>query len=344
MKQSTRTGAKTILLSGGGGFLGVILCEQLLNSGFKVRILDKFYFGIDPLKHLSNKLEIIQADLRQPPLDIFNNIEVIIHLAGLSNDPTAEFNPKLNLEINTAASINFAKMAKKAGVSRFIFASSCSIYDAGIQASSFLSDENSSVDPKAAYSLSKYLAEKQLLKLKSENFCVVILRKGTIIGFSPRMRYDLVVNTMVKDAISTGIIKLFCQGIQWRPVIDVKDASDAYLKVMLAPKKIVNGQIFNIALDNFMVKNLAFLVQKVLKDKYKVKSNLKYLSINKKDRSYKVSTAKAKKVLNFRPKYQVEMSIHNLMSYISKGKFNDFKNPLYYNIDWMKPILEKEQI
>ena len=332
---------KKILVTGGAGYLGAVLSEKLAKEGFDVRIFDRFYFGRDKIRHLNGTVEAVEGDIRKPPADLFDDVDSIIHLAALSNDPTAEFNPAANRVINTLAAKKLAKMAKIRGVRRFVFASSCSIYDLGMENGHGVRDELSKVSPKAAYSKSKYLAEKVLKELASNKFDVVILRKGTVFGFSPRMRYDLVVNTMVKNALSSGVIKIFCKGVQWRPLVDIEDVARAYMMALLAPSEKVNRQIFNISLGNFLVKDLALDVAKTLKKYFKVNPKIIFENDDKKDRSYSVSADKAKKILNFVPKVSVEESIVRMVKGIREKKMTDFDNPIYYNIAWMRPILEK---
>lgn len=332
--------SNSILITGGAGYIGSLLTAALAKKGHNVKVYDQFYFGKEPLQHLNGFVTRVKGDIRNLPNDLFENVSSVIHLAGLSNDPTAEFNPKANFEINTEATVRLANAAKKSGVKRFIFASSASIYDLGLEKKHNMKNEKSKVNPKAAYSLSKRKAEKSLLKFSDKNFCVTSLRKGTVFGFSPRMRYDLVVNTMVKNALSKGKIIVFCKGLQWRPLVDISDAVSAYELALEAPFKKINGEIINISLDNFLMKDLANIVQKTLKKYFGLNINVLFEQDDRKDRSYKVSTEKAKKLLGFSPKRSIEESVIDLVKKIQKGIFNDFENPLYYNIRWMQPILK----
>lgn len=330
-----------ILVTGGAGYVGAVLCENLIQKGLPIRIFDQFYFGKEPIKSLSTQAEIVEGDIRNFPEKILDDVDTLIHLAAISNDPTADFAPEANHQINTISTIKLAKIAKKMGVKKFIFASSCSIYDLGKTDGVKLQSEDAKVKPTAAYSVSKFAAEKGLLALADENFCVVILRKGTVFGFSPRMRYDLVVNTMVKDGLSKQVIKIYGEGIEWRPLVDVGDVANAYWAALVAPKESVNGQIVNIALDNFLVKDVGFLVQRTLA-KLSINSKIIFVPNKGKIRSYKVSNGKAEKILNFKPKNSIEKSVTKMVKEIRDGNLLDFENPVYYNIDWMRPILEKE--
>lgn len=331
-----------ILVTGGAGYVGAVLVEKLLDRDFKVRVFDKFYFGKKPLLTNSKKIEVVEGDIRNFPEKILDGVEVVIHLAGLSNDPTSEFNPEANREINTVGAVNLAKAAKKEGISRFVFASSCSIYDF-FNGDDEIRDEDSYVKPTVPYSLSKFNAEEELKKLASNDFCVTILRKGTVFGYSPRMRYDLVVNAMVKDAFSKNTITVVGDGLHWRPLVDVSDVGEAYILALLAPKDAINGQIFNISLGNFQVKDIAKEVRNALLKNFSLAVAIEQTPKPGKVRSYRVSNKKAARVLKFEPKISIDGSVLEIASHIKNGDAADFQNPIYYNIDWMRPIFEKEE-
>ncbi len=332
-----------ILITGGAGYVGSILVSELLDRGFAVRILDKLYFGQSHLKTLLGKIEIVQGDIRKPPLSIFEDVTAVVHLAGLSNDPTAEFNPKANIDINTNGTKTIALMAKKSGVQRFIFGSSCSIYDKGLLADDNIQDEKSPVEPKAAYAVSKLKAEKEILKMADNNFCPIVLRKGTVYGFSPRMRYDLVVNTMVRDALDKRKIKVFCGGEQWRPLVDVTDAAKAYIALIEAPQSKVCGEIFNLSFKNYRMLELAHWIEKSFRELGlgEVKIEIDYSE--RKDRNYRVSAKKIKDVLNFYPTVSVEESVRNMVENLKLNGYTDYYHPRYYNISWMMMLMEMEK-
>lgn len=331
-----------ILLTGGGGYIGSVLAQRLAHAKTPLRIFDKFYFGNDPLKQLKGKTEIVSGDVRSFPENVLDGVDVVIHLAALSNDPTADFSPTTNKEINTTATLNLVILAKKKGVKKFILASSCSIYDLPDEKNVRLKNESSYVSPTAFYSVSKREAEKGLLKMADNHFCVSILRKGTVFGYSPRMRFDLVVNTMVKDALSRRIIKIVGEGNHWRPLVDVEDAAEAYWTILNAAAAKVNGQIFNISLGNFLVKDLAQEVKRVLFKNFAINTQIVYEPPREKIRSYKVSNLKAKRNLNFVPKMTIEESIVKMVNKIRENEIK-MDDPIYYNIEWMKPILEEEK-
>ncbi len=331
-----------ILVTGGAGYVGSVLVKKLVSEGLKVRVFDKFYFGEQPLLALSSKIEIVKGDIREFPQSVLDGIESVIHFAGLSNDPTSEFNPEANHQINTEATIKLAQAAKKKGVARFIFASSCSIYDF-FNGDDEIRDEEAYVKPVVPYSLSKYNAEQGTRKLADKDFCVTILRKGTVFGYSPRMRFDLVVNTMVKDAFSKKTINVVNDGLHWRPLVDVSDVANAYSLVLGAPAALINNQIINISLGNFQIKDIARTIQETLRRDFGLDAKIENIKFEGKIRSYRVDNKKAKKLLGFSAKVTIEESVKTIAGHIKDGDTSDFANPIYYNIDWMRPILEKEE-
>jgi nucleoside-diphosphate-sugar epimerase len=275
---------------------------------------------------------------------VLDGVATIVNVGGLSNDPTAEYNPQANVEMNTTASIALARLAQAQGVRRYIFASSASMYDVGItdDARDVVLDEDSPVAPRAAYSSSKYEAERGLLAMAGKDFCPVILRKGTVYGWSPRMRYDLVVNTFVKDALSTGRITLHYGGEMWRPLVDVRDVARAYITAIEAPDADVAGQIFNILSRNFRISELAIRVREALRElgvAVDIYPDFAYKGI----RSYRMSGEKAERVLGFKPKIGVEESVTSMVKEIRHYNYTDWENPRYYNIRWMKYLEEAER-
>jgi nucleoside-diphosphate-sugar epimerase len=248
----------------------------------------------------------------------------------------AEFNPEANFAINTDATIKLAKLCKKTGIRRFTFASSGSIYDRGLMAEDILQTEDSPVNPKAAYSLSKYKAEQELIKLADKQFCPVIMRQGTVYGFSPRMRYDLVVNTMLKSALLNNKLIVFCGGEQWRPLVDVRDVARAHIAAIEAPGEEVCGQIFNLVYKNYRVLELAHWIRKALRETKGLDPAIEVDYSPRKDRSYRVSGDKIKKAIGWDPKISVEESIKNMITEIDAWNYTDYLHPRYYNIEWMK--------
>ena len=334
-----------ILVVGGAGYVGSVLIRELLEKGYAVKVLDRMFFGDSGIKDVRDRIELVVDDVRTVNPSTLDDVQSIVNLSGLSNDPTAEYNPKANFEMNTIAAETLAKMAKERGIKRHVYASSCSVYyaPAGIDAEDILLDENIPIDPKAAYSKSKYEAEKRLIALADDDFCPVILRKGTIFGFSPRMRYDLVVNTFLKCALSTGELNLHYGGEMWRPLVDIHDAASAYILSLEAPEDKVRGEIFNIATKNYRVSELALQVYQILNDHdldVCIRSDYRYKGV----RSYRVRTDKAEDILGFRPKITLSESIINMLEMIEESGYTDFSHPRYYNIQWMRMLEEAQEI
>lgn len=334
-----------VLVVGGAGYVGSVLVRELLDRGYAVRVYDRLLFGDGGLAAVAERLELVTGDIRELPNAVFDDVAAVIHIGGLSNDPTAEYNPRANHQINTLATESLARAAKQRGIRRFLFASSASIYDLGLEdeAHATLRDESSPVRPRAAYSTSKYEAERALLALNDGKFGVTILRKGTVFGFSPRMRYDLVVNTFVKDALSKGILTVHAGGEMWRPLVDVRDAARAYLLCLAAEEEPVRGQIFNIVLNNFRISELALRVQQALElagVRVAIHSDNDYSGV----RSYRISGEKIRQQLGFEPTLTVEQSVRDMVERIRAAGFTDFDNPRYYNIRWLLLLEEASRI
>jgi len=206
-----------------------------------------------------------------------------------------------------------------------------------------LLDETSVVSPRAAYSSSKREAEKLLLGMVSDTFCPVVFRKGTVYGFSPRMRYDLVVNTFVKSVLTTGKIMLHYGGEMWRPLVDVHDVARAYIAGLEAPEERVKGEIFNVSFHNMRISELGLRVRAALREvgyDADIVPDYGYQGV----RSYRVSAAKIERVLDFRPKVTIEESVKDLVKQIQKYGYTDYDNPKYYNIRWMRLLEEAHKV
>ena len=327
---------KKVLLTGGAGYIGVVLLEKLLKKNYTVRLLDNFLFGKDAIKPYIKKIEVVAKDIRKVTKKDLDGIEAVIHLAGLSNDPMADFDPKGNFEINTQGTIRLAGLCKELRIRRFTFGSSASIYDRGILKRTRVQKEEMVVKPKAFYSVSKYRAEKELLKMADENFAPLIFRQGTVYGFSPRMRYDLVVNTMLKTALSEEKIYVFCGGVQWRPLVDVEDVAEAHIKAIEMPKNKLKGQIINLLYKNYQILEVARKVKGIIEKEKKKTIAIIVDHSPRKDRSYRISGEKIKEILGWQPKISVEESVKKMIKKIKEYGYTDYSNPRYSNITWMK--------
>ena len=234
---------QTILVAGGAGYIGSVLVPKLIDRGYGVRVLDRLFFGEHALASVRDEIDLLVADVRDVPEHALDGIDGVINLSGLSNDPTAEFNPEANWQMNAIATETLARACLERGIERYVFASSCSLYDGlppGMHA------EDADIQPRAAYATSKRYGEEKLIELAGEGLCPVILRNGTVYGWSPRMRFDLVVNTFVKDALLSGSLKLHGGGWMWRPLVDICDCADAMIAAYEAAAEKVHGEIFNV--------------------------------------------------------------------------------------------------
>jgi nucleoside-diphosphate-sugar epimerase len=327
-----------ILVTGGAGYIGSILAKMLVENGEKVRIFDKLYFGDAGLTDIKDKIELVQGDVRNFNADLLDGVKGVTHFGSLSNDPTAEFDPKANQEINFEGTMRLAEACKKKGIKKFTFASSCAVYGFHLDG---IAHEDFATNPQSEYSKSKLDAENGVKSLTSERFCPIILRQATVYGFSPRMRWDLVVNTMTMDAFDKGRIHVYSAGDNWRPLVDVRDVAHAHIMALNADESKVCGQIFNLVNKNFRILELGHRVREILKPYKKVEVDV--LFGTKESRSYRVSGEKMKRILGFEPKFSVEDAVKEIWQILSSGRFTDFSNPIYYNIQWMKLLVEMEQ-
>ena len=327
-----------VLVTGGGGYIGLELCRMLLERGERVRVVDRFFFGEEPLRKLARDgdLEIVAGDVRAWDDAWLDGIDAVSHLAGLSNDPTAEYNPDANWQMNAIATERLAEACRRRSIERFVFGSSASLYD-GIGPGMF--DEKTEVRPRGAYSISKKYGEDALLRLAGDGFAPTILRQGTVYGWSPRMRFDLVVNTFLKDAVTVGKLYLHGGGWQWRPLVDVSDVARAHIACLGAPLSDVGGQIFNVMQENYQVRQLAMLVAGSL-SLHGRQVTLEEAALPPLVRDYRMSNLKMTQTLGFTPAVTVLESIDVMLRKLPLGDVGWLTNPRWYNIVWMS-ILEE---
>lgn len=314
-----------ILIAGGAGYVGSVLIPKLLDRGYDVDVVDLFWFG----NHLPPETRILHKDLFELQVEDVAGYDQVMFLAGLSNDPMAEFSPSKNFIYNAAAPAYLAYIAKKAGVRRYIYASSCSVYGYTDNA---LFDEDRPVSSSYPYGISKLQGEQAVMNLADSGFSVIALRKGTISGYSPRMRLDLIVNTMFKSAVRDGVITVNNPSI-WRPILGTDDASNAYVRAVEAADSI--SGIFNIASGNYTVGEVADLVRDAVKEFLGLEVRLDIRHIQD-FRNYKVSLNKAANVLSFHPHQNVKSIVAQLAAH--RHLFDDWDNSQYYNIAVLKQI------
>ena len=232
-----------VLVTGAGGYIGTTLVPRLIAADHDVKAVDRFFFG----RHLlpeGERLEILAEDNRKLTREHFEGVDAVIDLAAISNDPSGELFQEATWEINRDSRVRNARFAKEAGARRYILPSSCSIY--GFQEEGVVADETSGTNPLTVYARANEMAEKGVLPLADENFCVVALRQATVYGLSPRMRFDLAINGMTFGAWKTGRLPLMRDGTQWRPMVHVRDTARAQTFMLEADPEKVNGRIFNV--------------------------------------------------------------------------------------------------
>jgi len=322
-----------ILVTGGAGFIGSVLVPRLISRGDEVRVVDIGLFG---LQHLDSRVDLIERDILEFDNEWLRGMDAVIHLAGLSNDPMAAFSPKLNYVLNAAGTGIVAQAAKQAGIRKFVFGSTCSVY--GLEDKKQVTEKDEPC-PSFPYAISKLMGERALLCLTDYDFRPVILRKGTVIGRSSRMRFDLVTNTMIKTALTQNRIFVNNPKI-WRPLLDVADAAQAYINALDADVSVTG--IFNVASANITIGELAKEVSSTLGE-FGIDVPIETASRHD-DRSYRVSSEKAIKLLNFRPTKSISDSVRDVMRYIEQNEITDFDDPMYHNILGMKRFLSNKRL
>jgi len=328
----------TVLVTGGAGYMGSLLCRYLLKDGYQVVVLDKLLFGDAGIRDLyrHKNFKLIHGDIGDigTLVRAIQDVDSVVHLAGIVGDPACALDPIQTMEENHFATKTMIDLCQYYQVSRFIFSSSCSVYGT----STSRSDERSPLHPVSLYAQSKMYSERELLRSAGANFHPVILRFGTLYGYSPRMRFDLVVNIMTARAFFNKHITVD-GGSQWRPLVHVDDAARALLATLKAPLGRVSRQIFNVgdSNENYRISEIAEEVRNCLP-----KTEITYLNTVKDRRDYHVSFSKMRNALKFRTKHTLPRSITEIVRKMQKGKFNDWKNKKYSNYLTLRNTLEND--
>src|SRR3954467_3019873 len=308
---------QTVLVAGGAGYIGCVLVPRLLDRGYRVRVLDRLYFGEEPMTPFRDRVDLVVADVRDLPDSALDGVDGVINLSGLSNDPTAEYDPEANWQMNALGTETLAQKCVERGIERYVFASSCSLYD-GLPPG--MHDETAPIAPRAAYATSKRYGEEALLKLADRGLVPVLLRNGTVYGYSPRMRFDLVVNTFVKDALLNGKLMLHGGGWMWRPLVDVRDVADAMIAAFEAPADKVRGEIFNVLPSNYQIRELAMIVAGSVQIVTGRTIELEEVAAPKLTRDYECSNAKLSVNLGFIPRHSVLEAVTDLLDRVGGGR------------------------
>jgi len=323
-----------VLVTGGGGYIGTTLVPMLVERGYDVTVLDRFFFGKETLDEVEGKVKLIRDDIRWYDPSILSGIDCVMDLAALSNDPTGELNQELTMDINYRGRVRTAKLAKKAGVGRYILASSVSVY--GFKEE--IVNEKSDVNPLTTYAKANYLAEMEILPLAGDGFCTSALRQSSVYGYSKRMRFDISLNSMVLNKFQGKKIQLMRDGNQKRPIIHVKDTARAFIEVMEADPEKVTGEVFNVGANdqNFKLYDLVKLVCETLG------SPLEFDWYGFPDyRSYTVSFDKILERLGYRTKHPPKEGVTEVYELLQDGTIKpDVKT---ITLEWYKYLIKTKE-
>jgi nucleoside-diphosphate-sugar epimerase len=332
-----------VLVTGHNGYVGTVLTPMLLAAGHEVVGLDTNYyrastFGEEPRFGIDE----IEKDIRDATVADLRGFDAVLHLAGLSNDPLGDINPSLTYDINHAASVHLATLAKQAGVERFVFSSSCSNYGAG--GDDWL-DENSAFNPVTPYGISKVRVEQDVAPLADDNFSPTYLRSSTAYGVSPRLRFDLAVNNLVAWAFTTGLVYLKSDGTAWRPFVHVQDMASAFVAAVEAPREKIHNEAFNVGWtqENYRIRDVAEIVVEVVPG-----SRVEFAEGAEADkRCYKVNCDKLAQTLpNYQPQWTVRKGAQELYAaYQQVGlKLDEFEGPRYRRISQIKSLIDSGRL
>ena len=335
---------KKILVTGHKGYIGSILAPLLVNRGYEVIGIDTNYFDKDCEIFEPNykKIEDINKDIRKVSGEDIGGCYAICHLAALSNDPLGELNANLTYDINYKASVRLAKLAKKVGVEKFIYSSSCSLY--GVAGNAALSEE-AELNPITAYAKSKVYSERDIKPLGDSNFCVTFLRNSTAYGISPKLRVDLVVNNLVGWAVTTRQIRILSDGTPWRPLIHLEDIARAFIAVIETPTDIINQQAFNVGIntENYQIRDIAYMIQEIMPD-----CDVEITGEHGSDsRTYRVNFDKIRKMMpKFKPEWNLKTGIEQVYKYYKEHNMNfeKFTGRYFIRLKQIKYLMDKKAV
>lgn len=331
-----------VLVTGSQGYIGTVLVPMLIKKGHEVVGLDSDLYERCTFSGKLHEIKLIKKDVRDVNEGDVDGIDAIIHLAGLSNDPLGDYKPELTEDINERGSIVLAKAAKKVGVKRFLFASSCSNY--GAAGNDFLTEE-APFNPVTPYGVSKVNVERALSKMADNSFCPTYVRASTAYGYSPRIRFDLVTNNLTAWAITTGQVYLKSDGSPWRPIVHVEDIARAYIALLHTPCDEINNEAFNIGTttENYQMREIAEIVKDVVPN-----CTVEFAPDAAPDkRNYRVDCNKlAVKIHAFKPQWTARRGVEQLYEEYKKVglTLDEFEGPKYMRIAHIKRLLKEGKI
>ena len=328
---------KHVLVTGGAGYKGCILVPKLLAAGYTVTVYDLMLFGSEGLPSHPN-LKVVTGDIRDTSLlaKSLEGVQSVIHMACISNDPSFDLDPALSRTINFECFEPMVQASKAAGVRRFIYASTSSVY--GVSEAPDVTEDHPFV-PLTDYNKYKGLCEPILLKYQSPEFTTVIIRPATVCGYSPRMRFDLTVNILTSHAVNKGLITVF-GGTQKRPNVHIEDITDLYVQLLETPAEKIAGEAFNAGFENHTVSQLAEFVRKIVEEEFPEKAPIKIQTTPSNDnRSYHVSSKKIAEKVGWKPRHTIEDAVRDLCKAFKEGKFPDsMTNDSYVNVRTVKSL------